>query len=978
MLGTDQNLTAYNCYVIPMRANDTDAGVDSRQAIIDTLGNMVEIMSRGGGVGINLSPLRPRLSFVSGVNGRSSGSVSWGALFSFATGLVEQGGSRRGALMLILEDWHPDLPEFIKAKRDMQAINNANISVGISHAFMKAVQTDADWDLVFPDTQDPDYDTLWDGNMRRWRDELGKPVKVHRTLKAREIWNTIMESAWMSAEPGVVFLERMNEYSNSWYFEDLISTNPCVTGDTIVYTDQGLWRVDDLYLRKTALRVATDSRMADAAFTDSSEVFATGFKPVFRLQTEEGFELRLTADHQLLTANRDWVAAQDLNPGDKILIQNRGGGFGTEGSLEIGRNRGLETDNCQIPYQVLQGTEQMQKGFLQALFSVSGVVDMNKRAIQLDSASMPFLQAVQMLLLNSGIFSRIRKANAERPHQLQITGASLSIFHARIGLSAEEKQAMLSELSSSPSESETFLATFTQLVPDGEDMVYDLTVEQTNAFCANGFIVHNCAEQPLPSWGVCNLGHINLSRFAEGPIGHAAVDWESLRRAIHLGVRFLDNVIDITPYFFTQNEEVQKGQRRVGLGTMGLGEMLISLGLRYGSAKSLEFIDELYEFIASEAYIASANLAAEKGAFPKFDAEKYLQGRFVEELPEHVRQEIEKKGMRNVCVLTQAPTGSTGTMIGTSTGIEPYYSWTYWRKGRLGVKEVQERIVEEYFSLHPELESRLDNLPDYFITAMDLTPKEHIQVQAAIQRWTDSSISKTANAPNHYTLEQTKELYEYAYRLGCKGVTIYRDGSRDEQVLTKKEEEEDTDSREHNAEIAEEVPDEKTPTSPAVSHPWPGRPQKLTGATYEWLTPLGKAFVTVNEYLGDPIEVFINIGKAGSDISAMSEALGRLATLFLKHAGLKTADEKVQMLVKHLSDIGGSTSVGFGSNRISSVPDALAKTLKVHLEDSHRRQGVQITIDFGSGMDICPTCGIAALAREEGCFVCKACGYSKC
>ena len=337
MLGTGQHLTAYNCYVIPMEANKPGFGRDSRQAIIDTLGNMVEIMSRGGGVGINLSTLRPRLAYVSGVNGRSSGAVSWGGLFSFATGLVEQGGSRRGALMLILNDWHPDILDFIKAKRDMGAINNANISVGVSDAFMKAVEEDGEWQLVFPDTSDPDYDELWDGNLKRWRDEYKKPVKVYRTIRAREMWDTIMESAWLSAEPGVVFLERMNEYSNAWYFEDLISTNPCVTGDTLVYTDRGLVRADQLWFENEPVTVAVDSRMGDDAFLKATEVFATGIKPVYRLTTKEGFELRLTADHRVLTEERGWVEAQDLKQGDRIRVLNRGGGFGVEGTLELGR-----------------------------------------------------------------------------------------------------------------------------------------------------------------------------------------------------------------------------------------------------------------------------------------------------------------------------------------------------------------------------------------------------------------------------------------------------------------------------------------------------------------------------------------------------------------------------------------------------------------------------------------------------------------
>ncbi|MGI6542728.1 MAG: LAGLIDADG family homing endonuclease [Limnochordia bacterium] len=1099
MLGTGQNLTAYNCYVIPLKSN-TNKGTDSRQAIVDTLGNMVEIMSRGGGVGINLSPLRPRLSYVSGVNGRSSGSVSWGALFSFATGLVEQGGSRRGALMLILEDWHPDLLEFITAKRDMDAITNANTSVAISHAFMQAVADDADWDLVFPDTTDPEYDALWDGNLRKWRDELGKPVKTYRTMKARQLWDTIMESAWMSAEPGVVFLERMNEYSNSWYFEQLISTNPCVTGDTLLYTAQGLRRADDLYFADTSLTVATDSRLSSESFVAASPVFATGIKPVYRLNTNEGYSLRLTADHQVLTENKGWVAARDLEPGDKILVQNRGGCFGQNGDLDTGRVLGwlvgsratnsqqavisyakaaqterehafgaalqgamqsvnahglggaaidstgvvtvaegaasveqsdrvrelraeydLSGDKPQVPEHVFTGTSDMQIGFLQALFSAAGHIETNDddscavaEAVTLPSVSLELLRGVQQVLLNHGIFCRIdqdHQAAGETPpdthldkaplpavrHQLRITGKDLLRFSEVIGFLTSGKASRLAALPTyggvEPHVSEEpFLAEFTDLVPDGEEMVYDVTVPTTHAFAANGLVVHNCAEQPLPPWGVCNLGHINLSRFVHGSIGTAQVDWESLRRAIHLGVRFLDNIIDITPYFFPQNEEVQKSERRVGMGTMGLGEMLVRLGIRYGSPESLTFIDKLYGFIAAEAYKASAYLAKEKGSFPKCDVEKYLQSRFIQGLPDDVRALIAEHGTRNVCVLTQAPTGSTGTMIGTSTGIEPYYSWTYWRKGRLGVKEVQERIVEEYFAEHPEVVPQLDELPPYFVTAMELTPKEHIQVQAAIQRWTDSSISKTANAPNHYTMEQTKELYEFAYQSGCKGVTIYRDGSRDTQVLTKIDEKKESETSQATTDGAESMESgalgvtEAAQQSVAATNAdqgcanliWTGRPQKLEGATYEWPTPLGKAYITVNECKGEPIEVFINIGKAGSDIAAMSEALGRLATMFLKHAGMKSSDEKVGMLVKQLSDIGGSTSVGFGANRVSSVPDALAKTLKFHVEDSKRSRGIEVYISSGSSMDICPTCGVAALAREEGCFVCKACGYSKC
>src|SRR5690606_33371023 len=267
MLGTSEELTAYNGFVIPRAPDDRAAGRDSRRAIMDTLRNMVEIMSRGGGVGITLWTLRPRLAYVAGVNGSSSGAVSWGALFSFATGLVEQGGSRRGALMLILEVWHPDVVEFINAKRDMGAITNANISVGLTDEFEQALKDDADWELVFPDYEAVGrdvYDREWDGNLRRWR-QKGYPDKVYRTMRARELWKMLIDAAWASAEPGIVRIDYADRMSNSYYFEDLISTNPCVTGDTLIYTDGGLRRAEDLFFEGQARAVAVDGRLSPSA-----------------------------------------------------------------------------------------------------------------------------------------------------------------------------------------------------------------------------------------------------------------------------------------------------------------------------------------------------------------------------------------------------------------------------------------------------------------------------------------------------------------------------------------------------------------------------------------------------------------------------------------------------------------------------------------------------------------------------------------
>ncbi|MEQ8672251.1 MAG: adenosylcobalamin-dependent ribonucleoside-diphosphate reductase [Aggregatilineales bacterium] len=711
--GTDQELTFYNCYVIP-------SPHDSREGIMRTLGQMTEIMSRGGGVGMNLSTLRPRHAYVKGVNGRSSGSVSWGALYSFVTGLIEQGGSRRGALMLILNDWHPDVFDFITSKREAGNITNANISVGVSDKLMEAVQNDGDWELKFPDTSDKAYDELWDGDLDTWV-AAGRKVITYKTVKARAVWDAIIESAWASAEPGVWFRERSNKMANSWYFNPLVATNPC-------------------------------------------------------------------------------------------------------------------------------------------------------------------------------------------------------------------------------------------------------------------------GEQPLGAFSVCNLGAINLAKFYDEEKDDVA--WDDLRQTIRYATRFLDNVIDSTPYFFEENAKMQGDERRVGLGTMGIAELMVRVGIRYGSPESVDFIDKVYGLITTESYSTSADLAKEKGAFPKFDAEKFLESGFMQTLPDDLREKIGKQGIRNVTLLTQAPTGTTGTMVNTSTGIEPYFSWVYYRKSRLGLHEEKVPVVQEWFDANPGQKE----LPDYFVTAMDLSPDEHVQVQAAFQRWIDSAISKTCNVPNEYTVEQVSDLYKYMYELGCKGGTVYRDGSRDEQVLMLKgderaeSEQADLDAAKSGkkAEKVEQV------TTPHRVYPRPG---KLTGATTSTDTPFGRAYITMNsDEHGYPFEVFITApGKAGSDLQADAEGLGRMISLSLRTTAPQNRTEMLRLIIDQLRGIGGSRSAGFGPKRVMSLPDAVAlelekqyfahqapQQLNLPMADLPQQSIPLVENVQMSGADLCPSCGTITLVRAEGCRKCLTCGYSEC
>ncbi len=322
--------------------------------------------------------------------------------------------------------------------------------------------------------------------------------------------------------------------------------------------------------------------------------------------------------------------------------------------------------------------------------------------------------------------------------------------------------------------------------------------DMTNAVSYGQKVVatNPCGEQPLAPFSVCNLAAVNLAEMADKET--KTVNFEKLKRTVEVGVRMQDNVIDATPYFLEENKKQALGERRVGLGVMGLHDLLIYCETEYGSEKGNELVDKVFETIATTAYRTSVELAKEKGSFPFLTADTeeetnrlrkaFTETGFMKKMPEDIRQSILEYGIRNSHLLTVAPTGSTGTMVGVSTGLEPYFSFSYFRSGRLGkFIEVKADIVQEYLESHPEADE--NNLPNWFVTAMELAPEAHADVQCVIQRWIDSSISKTVNAPKGYSVEQVQKVYERLYRGGAKGGTVYVDGSRDSQVLTLKAEE---------------------------------------------------------------------------------------------------------------------------------------------------------------------------------------------
>ena len=1075
--GTGFAVSFYNCFVIP-------SPQDSRGGILKTLGQMVEIMARGGGVGINLSSLRPRGARVNKVNGFSSGPINWAELFSVATkDIIQQGGTRRGALMLMLWDWHPDVEEFITVKQDLNKINGANLSLCISDTFMEAVENDKDWPLVFPDIKDPEYDQKWTGDLEVWK-KMGKKVIVHKIVKARKIWDLVATAAWKSAEPGVVFMERYNKLHNNYYWNKIICVNPCVTGDTLINTTNGLQSMKGLYDKKLPFRVVINGK--DYL---STAVKLTGIKPVYHLKTKEGYQLGLTTDHKVVTT-RGPVEAEKLRLGDKIKLST-GGYFGVKGSLEEGLVLGwlvgdgsikkdaatlyfyheekkelaprfalmvekmvegeqiasrsypitaqyIESENkaviesvrlwrianryglthknkYHIPSSVFEGSEEFQRGFLQGLFSSDGTVlgTLEKGvSVRLTSVSKALLQKVQILLLNFGIVSKIyenrRKAmkrllpdgnggsklyNCQAYHELVISKASLLKFAALIGFLQVKKQEKLRSLLSlyhrGPYK-ESFTVTFSSLVEDGKEEVFDITVADIHMFSANGLAILNCGEEGLPALGVCNLGSINLSALVKGKDidKKGRFDFNALKSIVRTAVRFQDNVVDMDPYVFEGIRKTQlEGERRIGLGTMGLGDVLIKLHLRYGSPESLEFIDKVYKIIRDEAYRASSDFAREKGSFTKYDQKLYLAGKFISQLTDDVKRQIKKNGIRNSVLLMQAPTGSTSLMAGTTSGIEPVYEFEFIRKDRIGTHVVRHELYDAWYKKHEkEVKEGKLKKPEWFVSANELSPEDHVKVQAAIQKYVDASISKTVNAPKTHTVDDVKKLYNMAYKLGCKGIAYMRDGSRP-GVLERKE----------SASAKASTEEQKLP-----QYTIKPRPMVVHGATYRINTPVGMAFITLNTNGGnppEPLEVFINVGKAGSDVYAMAEGLGRMISVALRFSSHISVFSRVNEIITQLRGIGGARTMGFGKDRIRSLPDAVAKVLSMHygLNGEAKTNGVikdeakllttttqpsliqpQAAVVRSTSFDICPSCGEVSLVHEEGCKKCYGCGYSEC
>jgi len=745
------------CFVLPL--SDDMGRIED--GIFQTLRDAALIQQTGGGNGFSFSRLRPKGTLVKSSAGEATGPVGFLRVYDIAFGEIAQGGTRRGANMAVLRVDHPDIEEFITCKTDENAITNFNISVGITDAFMRAVENDEKWELRFPDVTSHQYHRF-QGSLEK-AESLGIPIRVYKTIRARDLFNKIVKQAHHNGEPGVLFLDTANR------------TNPV-------------------------------------------------------------------------------------------------------------------------------------------------------------------------------------------PH------------------------------------------------------LYDL--EATNP----------CGEQWLGPYENCCLGSINLAQYT-APDG--AVDWESLKESVEIATRFLDNVVEANAYVpaVAQLKNAAHAARRIGLGIMGLGDLMYHSGIRYGSEDGQEFAAQVMEFIRFHAMLTSIQLAKERGSFPVIKGSIYdpddLQ--WVPPTPISpykrtwnrqnidwgvVSKGIREFGIRNAAQTTVAPTGTIATVAGCEGyGCEPVFALAYVRHvndngddlelvytsplfekalGKSGIDdETHQSIIEQVLESGScqNIPDIPDHIRDVFVVSQDISAEEHVRMQATLQAFVDNSLSKTVNFPANALEADVATVYNLAWELGCKGITVYVTGSRQTVVLETLA----TAQQKEVSEVINEVSDEQLTIWHETKKP---RPRRLKGYTYSINTPLGKTFVTVNENGGNhPFEIFISTAKAGSDTAAVSEAIGRLLSYILRLASPVSPRERLTEIVRQLAGIGGGRPLGFGPNRVRSLPDGVSQALREYLDDTvegtlthdwdnghHPEKDSIISLErplFKVG-DLCPECGQAAVVNEEGCRKCYACGFSEC
>lgn len=905
---TDRKVTYSNCYVIAPPN-------DNIESIFEAGRKLARTYSYGGGCGIDISNLRPKNAVVHNAAKSTSGAVSFMDLYSYITGLIGQSG-RRGALMISIDCNHPDIEEFINLKTKQGVCEKANISIRVSDEFMQAAIDDRNWVTEFTSR------------------EAGT---ITRTFRARDLLKLLAKRNWEWAEPGLLYWDRITGYNmlnNDGNFA-YAGVNPCLTGDSLIQTVEGEIPIKDL-VGSTPFVYCMDSN-GNLAIRKAVKVWKTRENAQLVEVIAGKGRLICTPDHRIFTTNRGWVEAANLQKGDKIKGLNR------------------QTTGHKYCSVGLSGTKyEKEHRFIARHFY--NIEDMDVHHIN-DNGFDNRLSNLEVItheehskLSNTGRVIEVNRDEATGRYlpKEEHTGRTCRNLGKEVGVNWYVQKVR---------------------VLDYTEDVYDMTVEDTHNFIANGFVVHNCAEEPLPAGGSCLLGSINLSEFVTDPFTDKAnVDWDGLEEAVAIAVLGLNEVLNEGMMLHPLNEQREsvKNWRQIGLGTMGLADMLIKLGVTYGSTGAIKITESVYETIARSAVTASLELAKTAGCYPMCKKEKLIDSSFIKalNLPYNMIEDIKTYGLHNSQLLTCAPTGSIATMLQVSTGVEPNFALHYTRKtqslnGKDTFYTVSAKIIQDYYDKvhdYDDGDDILPKLPDYFVESKDIAPIDRIKMQAVLQKYTDASISSTINLPNEATVDDVYNIYVEAWKNGLKGVTIYRAGCNREGILTVKK--------------PESIPVTGAPKRPTVL-PCDIHKIKVKGENF---------IVCVGLYEDKPYEVFVfrlkhnvELTDTKGEITKVKKGVYNLYSKDLVIANLLNTDISVEekaatlyssMLLRHGVNIKYIIKTAKKVNdNITSFSSAMCRVLAKYtpLEVEGK----------------CPDCG-ADLVHEGGCIHCSQCSYSKC
>lgn len=1018
------------CFVIPID--------DNMDSIMTAVKENALISKSGGGVGQSFSRLRPEGDLVKSSMGTSSGPVSFMHMFNAITDVVKQAGTRRGANMGCLRVDHPDIETFIKAKDDLTKLTNFNLSVGITDEFMEAVNAGkTEFNLINPRTK-----------------------KVWKTINPIELFNLICDRAWKTGEPGLLFLDTINKNNT---FPGVIETsNPCLTGDTLIFTGDGRYIVtlEQLYKEFSSnpetfhVPVLTwDNKLQRNKFQKINYVVDSGVKEVFEIVLDDNSSIEATANHKLLLSDGNKIEVKDLkignclmpfaasNSGQDLNVNLNNGksdnyyhlqaeyyfganldSFGTHKdnfvihhkdenhannlhynlelinasdhrSLHIsGDNNpmikwyGNADEEVKLSYRVkmskaVSGEKngmfgkqhsdhtkfligEQTKQYMQDSSVIKKHKDGNNRhRASLIKATLELLQ-LNNLEFNEENYNNYRKKVAKTcPIYSNIINTSVLFGYENIDKFFEF---LLTE----------FNYKVVAIKSIGLKQVYDMNVDNNHNFAIatkailndvnytnltsikkiSGIISSNCGEQPLLPYEACNLGSINLMKCIKYTDGKPSFDFGKFRYLVIRAVRFLDDVIDAGTYPLPQIDEMVKKYRKIGLGIMGWGDLLYTLMIPYDSDKAVELISKIGQNLKEHANNASYNLALKRGVYPGYDKDSYL---------EHFN--------RNACITTIAPTGTLSIFAGCSSGIEPNFAIAYSRtsmdKEYKYINPVFEKFCKDknlninkiidYINKNGSLkdcEFLTEYERDVFKVSQDISPIWHVTAQAKFQEHVDNAISKTINLPKDCDVEVVKEVYKLAFETNCKGITVYRDGCRANQVLF--------------------TPNTTKNEKPIINEQTEyTRPEVIAGKTTMKQVACAKLYITVNEDEdGNIIEVFINNGKA-KGCNANTEAIARLICSSLQ------AGQPVDKVIKALKGIVCQACLN-NKDTLSnlSCADAIAKTLleykSTKLVSNEIKEEPKI-VEVKQDGPVCPECG-CKLDMAEGCMKCIICGFSVC